>query len=157
MTHLGIVVTRFATLQVSRNKDSASLPAGRMYFSFPVFTPELLAEQQLAKAEVEEKASGFMREKMEELQKFQDEKNLIMKALHYRNAVAAVEKLDYSGVHHYQHIPSGDNVIHIHDGLMASNKGTIFSIAPDFFKTKTYLGDAVIRPPAVDSETRLRP
>jgi len=148
--------------QVSRGEST--LPRGRLYLSFNVWTPELLAQQQKSKAEAEESAMKYEVEKKEELQKYQSENNILMKAWHYRNAVAAVEKIDLSGAQYYRHVP-GDGAadsddVRIHDGLLASNRGAIFNINADLLQTKTQIGEAFIVPQtkaAFDLDSNLRP
>lgn len=135
----------FSHLQVSRN--DATLPAGRVYMSFPIWTPELLAEQQLTRDEAEKNAAEYTVEKNEMLRRYAETDNILMKAIHYRNAAAAVEKIDMTCVHFYRHIPDSNNVVRIHDGLLMSTKGSCYSIAKDFFKKKTLLGEAVVQLP----------
>lgn len=119
-----------------------------IYVSFPLWTPELLEEQQAAKAEAEKKWAEFNVEKNEHLRAYGETDNILMKAIHYRNAAAAYEKLDLSAVQYYQHIPSiGDDIVTIHDGLFASSKGNVFSISPGMFKKKALLGEAFIHQP----------
>jgi len=135
------------------------LPKGRVYISFPVWTQELLAEVQAKKALVEEVASEFRQEKDLHLQKYQDEPNFLMKLVHYRNAAAAVEKLDMSGVHAYVHIPDSDNVMTLQDGLLVGMKGSVYHIQSDFLATKKFIGEAELRPQKVakDDINQLRP
>ena len=123
-----------------------------------------MEEQQNSKAEAEKSATKYMEEKEENIRKYQSESNILMKAWHFRNAAAAMEKCDLTGVRYYKHVPGMDaaeaDVVRIHDGLVASNTGAVFNINNDILKTKTKIGDAFIVPQnnkAVDPETELRP
>ena len=78
-------------------RNGANLPAGRLYISFPVWEQEGLAVRQAEKFNAEARAKEYAQERDEELEKYATETNLIKKAMHYRNAVAAVEKIDFTG------------------------------------------------------------
>jgi hypothetical protein len=75
--------------QAVKNNGGAKLPAGRMYLSFPVWTMELLAEHQARKADVEERASVYIKEKNDKLAAMQETDNLWKKANLYREAASS--------------------------------------------------------------------
>mmetsp|Transcript_9558 Transcript_9558/g.17798 ORF Transcript_9558/g.17798 Transcript_9558/m.17798 type:complete len:90 (+) Transcript_9558:2-271(+) len=62
----------------------------------------------------------------EELQKMAKSSNILMKALHYRNAVAATESMDNTGLHNMVDVPSGKDVIEIGAGLQLVQTGTVW-------------------------------
>lgn len=151
-------MTPFLTLftndspQVTRN--SAKLPAGRLYISFPIWTRDLLVEQQTAKADCLKRAAEYNAEKNHELEEMQKTENLFMKAVHYRNAAAAYEKMELTGVRSYQWIPDMDDVVLLKDDLLVGTTGSIWTVSKDIFRAKTLLGGAEIR---IDPSEQLRP
>lgn len=141
-----------------RNSNSATLSAGRVYISFPVWTADGLTEKQSSKKETESRCKEFDDEKNDEIRKMGETSNLFMKAVHYRNAIAAVEKMDFSGIRSMGHVPVEGDVIPIGNGLMLNTKGTIWNKAADFFGEKhAMLGDAVLSPILEDKKDMLMP
>jgi hypothetical protein len=128
--------------QAVKNNGGAKLPAGRMYLSFPVWTMELLAEHQARKADVEERASVYIKEKNDKLAAMQETDNLWKKANLYREAAAASEALELTAVHTFQLIPNMDEVVRLQDGLLMGNKGTIYH--QDYFGKRVDLGEALV-------------
>ena len=61
--------------------------------------------------------------------------NILKKALHFRNAAAATEQMDYTGLHHLVDVPSGDDVLEIGDGLKMVKSGTVWSKTGSFSET----------------------
>jgi hypothetical protein len=140
--------------QAVRNKDNgAKLRAGRVYLAFPVWTPELLAEHQARKAEVEQRANKYMQEKNDKLTAMQETNSLFTKALLYREAAAAAELYELTAVHTFQSIPSMNEVLRIQDGLLMNTNGIIWK--KDSAGKRVEVGDAVVRA-KTDSNT-LRP
>ena len=141
-----------------RNSNSAMLPAGRIYLSFPVWTQEGLAHRQSEKREAEVKCKGFKKEKMDEIRKMEETSNLFMKAVHYRNAVAAVEKIDFSGIRSMGSVPGETEVLPIGNGLLMNTKGTIWNKETNFFGgSHALLGDAFLSPIVEDKKDILMP
>lgn len=102
---------------------------GSIYLSFPVFDKFALAELQLRmkqqEAEVREckdKANGI-------LSKFNEETNLLMKALHYRNYFRAMEKTHATKQGYSNNIPSpgADDALEIHSQIVLMTKGTVWN------------------------------
>lgn len=113
--------------EVKRNE--ASLPKGTLYISFPVWTKAGLVESQSYKATQLEKASKYIAEKNEHFDRCMEESNIIMKALHYRNAAVATvacQKLETDSSL-IREIPSDDDVMSIGFDMMLTTKGTIWT------------------------------
>jgi hypothetical protein len=130
--------------QAVRNKDNGEkLSAGRVYLAFPVWTPELLAEHQATKAEVEQRANAYLQEKNDKLAAMQETDSLWTKALLYREAAAAAELYGLTAVHTFQSIPNMNQVLRIQDGLLMNINGIIWK--KDCNGKRVELGDAVVR------------
>jgi hypothetical protein len=138
--------------QTTRN-NGAKLPAGRVYLAFPVWTPELLAEYQVRKADVEQRANSYLQEKNEKLMAMQETNSILTKVNLYREAAAAAELYELTAVHTFQSIPSMDEVVRIEDGLLMNIKGGIWR--KDSSGRRADLGDALVRVKV--GETTLRP
>lgn len=139
-------VTVLLSLPPQAVRNRAKLPAGRLYVAFPIFTQELLAQNQATKAQVEEKAQEFRQELQDKLLAMQQTDNLWKKAWYYRDAAQAHEKLDMSGYRSWQWVPNPDQVVPIQDGLLVGIKGYIWSKAHGMFAPKVDIGTAMIRP-----------
>lgn len=74
-------------------RNQGKLPAGRLYLSFPIWTLDLLNKQQVAKAEAVKKAKEYELETNEKLSAMRETNNIFMKALRYRDATEAYEKV----------------------------------------------------------------
>jgi hypothetical protein len=81
--------------EVKRN--DVVVPKGRVYLMFPVWTTESLQHLRERKAVAEEKAVEALDRMERENCMMQETNNLLMKAIHFRNACKAHEDLDYSG------------------------------------------------------------
>lgn len=88
--------------------------------------------RQKRKAKAEKKYDEFQLERDTELEKMNDTRNILQKALHFRNAAAATEQMDYTGLHYMVDIPSKDDVVEIGNGLQMVKSGTIWSKAGSF-------------------------
>lgn len=140
--------------QAVRNKnDGAKLRAGRVYLAFPVWTPELLAEHQVKKAEVEQRANTYMQRKNDKLAAIPETDSLLTKAMLYREAAEAAELYELTAVHTLQSIPSIDQVVQIQDGLLMNTNGIIWK--KDSNGKQVELGDALVR--AKMDKSTLRP
>lgn len=85
-----------------------------------------------------------------ELEKMSNTPNILMKALHFRNAAAATEQMDYTGLHAMVDVPSVDDVLEIGEGLQMVKIGTVWSKTGSFsdsFRTnrQQLLGSATLR------------
>jgi len=108
-------------------RNEATLPSGRIYLSFPVWTAETLAYAREQKKSILQAAADALKEKDEELEKYQAHPNLLMKALHYRNAYAAAEKYWLQPVKLMEQVPEEDEVIKLQNDLFCTTKGLVWS------------------------------
>lgn len=108
-------------------RNDASLPSGRIYLSFPVWTKETLAHAREQKKQILEAAAEALKEKDEELKKYQEHPNPLMKALHYRNAYAAAEKYWLQPVKAMEMVPEENEVLELQNDLFCTTKGLVWS------------------------------
>mmetsp|Transcript_34479 Transcript_34479/g.63715 ORF Transcript_34479/g.63715 Transcript_34479/m.63715 type:complete len:304 (-) Transcript_34479:484-1395(-) len=113
--------------EARRNEHSSALPKGRVYVSFPVWNRELLTEQQIRKADVLRDAKEHSEELKLHLEKMKETKNPLMKALHFRNAAQAHERLDYSGHRTVAEIPDDADVTPVGGNLVMCREGTVWT------------------------------
>eukprot|EP00538_Stauroneis_constricta_P001057 CAMPEP_0119560938 /NCGR_PEP_ID=MMETSP1352-20130426/16232_1 /TAXON_ID=265584 /ORGANISM="Stauroneis constricta, Strain CCMP1120" /LENGTH=293 /DNA_ID=CAMNT_0007609019 /DNA_START=140 /DNA_END=1021 /DNA_ORIENTATION=+ len=90
-------------------RNEVTLPKGRAYISFPIWTTEGL---KMAR-EHKDRALGFVKDKNDALDKFQQESNPIRKALQYREACLAAEKCSLYPVKNYDIVPDEDETVQI--------------------------------------------
>lgn len=108
-------------------RNDASLPAGRIYVTFPVWTTESLQDLRNRKEAAEVKAIEAMDRQREELQKMQSTNNLIMKAIHFREACKANEDLDYSGFRTYSSMSLDRDMVKLKGELHLCSLGTVWT------------------------------
>ena len=149
-------------LPKSYQRNDASLPKGRLYISFPVWTTESLQEQLVLKRKAEKRGSKFLQEKEEAMLKYQTEPNFFKKAMHYREALSAAEQ--YSLVPLYKNVPDEADTMVLQDDLLLSTKGTAWTKKDGgmtmFGENKqVLLGSASISPSVIVDEVidNLRP
>mmetsp|Transcript_20591 Transcript_20591/g.44724 ORF Transcript_20591/g.44724 Transcript_20591/m.44724 type:complete len:311 (+) Transcript_20591:364-1296(+) len=117
--------------EVKRN--DASIPKGRVYVTFPVWTQESLQDLLGRKVIAEEKAMEAMDRLKDENIKMEETTNLLMKAMHFRNACKAHEDFDYSGYSSYQSMPLERDMISLKNGLHMCSLGTVWTKKDGFF------------------------
>lgn len=117
--------------EVKRN--DASLPKGRMYVTFPVWTQDTLQDLRGRKVKAEEKAMEAMDRVKIERVKMEESTNPLMKAMHFRNACKAHEEFDYSGYRSYQSMPLEHDMISLKNGLHMCSIGTVWTKKDGFF------------------------
>lgn len=111
---------------VSRN--DAVLQAGNVYVTFPVFSKEGLSDLRSRKANYEAEIKKHTDLQAKELKNTNESKNLLMKAVHFRRAVAANEKISLMRTNFYDKIPTiDDEIISFGDDLVLCKKGTVWS------------------------------
>jgi hypothetical protein len=110
-------------------RNDATLPNGRIYISFPIWTKDGLVYGRSEKERVIAQAKEHLDTKNEELEKMKETNNPIMKALHYRNAYDAVEKYGFQPLKMMEGIPDADEVIRLQDDLFLTTKGLVWSKA----------------------------
>jgi hypothetical protein len=108
-------------------RNDATLPKGRVYISFPIWTRDTLEHMQDQKKRILERASEALDLKNEELAKMQETGNIFLKALHYRNAAAAAEKYYVQPITRMLLVPSEKEVIPFHHDLFVTTKGTVWA------------------------------
>lgn len=142
----GVLVCGFE-LETDVKRNEAILPAGRLYLSFPVWTKDGLVEQQARKEQVERAADEFQTLKKTELKKMDSTNNPIRKALHFRNAVQATEKLEQVGLGSVKQIPSDNEVAGLQGNLLIATKGFVSTKEDSYFgPDHALLGTAYVSP-----------
>ena len=124
----GLIICGFH-LHKDAVRNDATLTRGMIYMSWPVWSSDELQNQQKRKAKAEKKYNTFQLERDTQLEKMNDTRNILQKALHFRNAAAATEQMDYTGLHYMVDIPSKDDVVEIGNGLQMVKSGTIWKKA----------------------------
>jgi hypothetical protein len=123
---------------------------GDVCFCFSLFSPESLAAGHEMKCRVLEQNAQAMKEKEEHLEKMHATNNPVMKALHYRNAFAAFEKVLYAP--EVSRIPEMEELIQLPNGLILAKEGRMYRrgngfIGPSWLKLGTItLGRHLILP-----------
>lgn len=117
--------------EVTRN--AASIPAGRLYLTFPIWTQESLQHLRERAAKAGERAVEAMDRLEEEKRMMEDTPNLLLKALHFRNACKAAEDLDYTGHRQYQAMPLDRDMIALEDDLHLCSLGTVWTKGTEGF------------------------
>lgn len=110
-------------------RNDATLPPGRIYLSFPIWTKDSLAHAREQKKRILEQAAEALKEKDEELEKYQANPNPLMKALHYRNAYLAAERYWLQPVKAMQQVPEEHEVLELQKDLLCTTKGLVWSKA----------------------------
>ena len=80
-------------------RNAAMLQKGNLYLTFPVWRKKALEEKQAKKHAAELEYKEFETERNDQIQKLKDTPNLLEKAIHFREAVKAVERTDKTGFH----------------------------------------------------------
>ena len=74
--------------------------------------------------------------------------NILKKALHFRNAVAATENMDNTGLHRLLDIPSNNDVMEIGEELQLVRIGTVWTKSGPFRSNhQQLLGSATLASP----------
>lgn len=126
--------------EVKRN--NAHIPEGRIYFTFPLWTAASLQDLRERKAKAEDVAAEAIERHNNEVRLMQETNNLLMKALHFRNACKAHEDLDYSGFRAYQKMPLESEMIQLESDLHLCSVGTIWTKKDGLFGDHVLLGSA---------------
>jgi hypothetical protein len=153
----GVIVCGFnVPTEVRRNE--ASLPAGRLYLSFPVWTKAGLVDAQHHKLDVVNRARKHMKDKEDELVKMESTNNPFKKAFHFRNAAEATERyqmqnMERSGV---EQVPEPEGVVPIKNDLLLATKGLAWSKEKSPFQSTehTLLGYVTVTPGATLPELK---
>jgi hypothetical protein len=127
-------------------RNAAILPEGDLFFSFPVWTQAGLLFGQTEKRRVKEEHAQVLAERDEHLMKRDTTNNPIMKAVHTRNAFAAMDKLDLLPDRGLESIPDLHQSIKLQDDLFLMTRGVVWCKSGEF-GTNVYhkfLGQAYI-------------
>eukprot|EP00547_Thalassionema_nitzschioides_P002336 CAMPEP_0194224458 /NCGR_PEP_ID=MMETSP0156-20130528/37505_1 /TAXON_ID=33649 /ORGANISM="Thalassionema nitzschioides, Strain L26-B" /LENGTH=281 /DNA_ID=CAMNT_0038956029 /DNA_START=75 /DNA_END=920 /DNA_ORIENTATION=- len=113
----------------SYTRNEATLSPCRLYMSFPVWTSEGLKTAQQDKKRVLDLAQTFVNEKESQIAKMGATSNPIMKALHFRNAYAAMDKYYMQNVKAFEMIPSDEEILPLglDSDMLLTTKGLAFS------------------------------
>mmetsp|Transcript_24349 Transcript_24349/g.38401 ORF Transcript_24349/g.38401 Transcript_24349/m.38401 type:complete len:287 (-) Transcript_24349:276-1136(-) len=144
----GLIICGFSLDKDARRND-ALLEKGQVYLTWPVWSKDGLEKDQALRAKAEIKYKAFEAERDGELEKMSNTPNILHKALHFRKASAATEKMDFSGLHNYVDVPSIEDVLEIGEGLQVVKTGTVWSKTGSFSGTfrasrQQLLGSATI-------------
>eukprot|EP00571_Detonula_confervacea_P010370 CAMPEP_0172301722 /NCGR_PEP_ID=MMETSP1058-20130122/3548_1 /TAXON_ID=83371 /ORGANISM="Detonula confervacea, Strain CCMP 353" /LENGTH=290 /DNA_ID=CAMNT_0013011939 /DNA_START=71 /DNA_END=943 /DNA_ORIENTATION=- len=127
----GLIICGFSLDKDARRND-AMLEKGQVYVTWPVWSKDGLDKQQARKAEAAIKYEEFETERNTQLEKMSSTPNILRKALHYRNAADAAEKMDWTGLDELVNVPSSEDVLEIGEGLQMVKTGTVWSKTGSF-------------------------
>jgi hypothetical protein len=105
------------------HRSGVSITNGDLYLNFRVYTQESLSAGLEMKRRVLGQNADAVKEKDEHLEKMNATGNLIMKAIHYRNAFAAFEKVLYAPQAYS--FPEYGEAIQLPNGLLVVGEGSI--------------------------------
>lgn len=139
----GIIVCGFNVPDEVKRND-AKISSGSLYITFPIWKKEELMERYIQKAEVIKKSAVLLQEKENEIEKMESTNNILMKALHFRNACALTEKLTNTGygTEWFTKVPEHKDIIEIENGYMMCTAGTVWTKKGAFLKEKVIVGHA---------------
>lgn len=156
----GVIVCGFL-LEHDVKRNDACLQRGRIYMSLPVWTTKGLRDQQEYRRMIEARAEKHAQEKLDAFQKMEKTDNVLMKALHFRNAAHADEQLSFVPMESVAQIPmdKGDTMP-LGDELMITTKGTVWTKEESkaLFGGEniyhTLLGTATVSSPAINKSLK---
>jgi len=122
----GVLLCGFE-IPMDYKRNEAVLPKGRVYLSFPLWTKETLQFAQKEKERVARRAQELAGEKQACLEKFQETSNPLMKALHLRNAYAAIEKYHLQPLEEMKHVPDSEQVFELQKDVLLTTKGLVWT------------------------------
>ncbi|CAJ1966806.1 unnamed protein product [Cylindrotheca closterium] len=125
-TPAGALICGFEVME-DYERNEATLTKGRTYLTFPIWNQEGLDYAREQKADVMERAEAALKEKDDEMHKISETNNPLMKALHYRNAYAAVERYSLMPVKRMEMVPGDDEVLKLRNDLFLTTKGLIWT------------------------------
>jgi hypothetical protein len=138
-------------------RNNASIPKGRVYITFPMWTSGSLQDLRERKAKAEEKAGEAMDRLKEETRLMEETSNPLMKAMHFRNACKAHEDIDYSGYRSYQSMPLEREMVNLRNGLHLASLGTVWTKKEGFFGEHVLLGSASVSAAAHEELSEKKP
>ena len=105
----GVLICGFH-LDRDAERNDCILEKGNIYLTFPVWSEDGLRQERAKKERAQVEYDKHERERNNELELMKETPNLLMKALHFRQACQATEKMDFSGLHQYMDVPSSSDV-----------------------------------------------
>ena len=108
-TPAGILICGFHLARDAERNDCI-MERGNIYLTFPVWAEDGLRRRRAKKEEAQIEYDKHAIERDNELELMKETPNLLMKALHFRQACQATQKMDFSGLHHYMDVPSTSDV-----------------------------------------------
>jgi len=137
----GIIVCGFNVPDEVKRND-ATIPSGRLYITFPIWKKKDLMKRKIKKAEVDKIAAVLVQKKEKEIEEMENTNNLLMKALHFRNACDITEKITHTGygTEWYNKIPEDNEVTEINDDYVLCTTGTVWTKKGTFFQRTCSLG-----------------
>eukprot|EP00970_Alexandrium_tamarense_P008415 scaffold1593_cov193-Alexandrium_tamarense.AAC.116 len=122
----GLIVCGF-NLEQSASRNDVTLDCGNVYMTFPVWSKTGLMENQYLKMVAQREYEAFEAKRNSHLELMKNTQNILTKALHFRNAAAATEEMDNTGLHLMTNVPSKHDVLEIGEGLQLVKTGTVWS------------------------------
>mmetsp|Transcript_30686 Transcript_30686/g.45139 ORF Transcript_30686/g.45139 Transcript_30686/m.45139 type:complete len:302 (-) Transcript_30686:133-1038(-) len=151
--YAGYFVCGFEVPKEVKRNEQCLVPSGRVYVSFPLWEKGTLEEKRFIKKQQDKVVQKYERER-EDAMRFmeQDSDNLLLVALHFRNAAAAQEKIDMTST--LSGIPMSDyDLMEVgENGLLMCKQGTVWTKDNSFSRLlsgqrdQVLLGHAIIRP-----------
>jgi hypothetical protein len=132
-------------------RNDAVLPSGKIFLNFRVWTSKGLQMARNDKMMHERNISKYSVEQKDALDKMNSTNNPILKAVHFRNAAAANEKLSLIKTNRHDTVPDReDDLIEVGDGLLIGKQGSMWTsvLRPSLLgskETNCYLGSAVLK------------
>jgi hypothetical protein len=122
----GIVVAGF-NLEKDAHRSGCVLDKGNIYMTFPVWKTEGLKQMQISKSAVQTAYDKHQIEKDSQIELMNNSNNLLMKALYYRNACLAKEKMQRTELENMSYIPAQDDMMEIGEDLQLVKTGTLWT------------------------------
>jgi hypothetical protein len=140
----GALILGFDAGEVRRNQ--VTLPMGRVYITFPVWTSETLQDLRDRKAVAEKTAKEALDRQRDEMAKMQQTNNLLAKAMHFRNCCKAAEDIDFSGYRSYQVMNLDVATVPLESDLHLCSLGTVWTKKDGMFgaSDQILLGTALV-------------
>mmetsp|Transcript_24880 Transcript_24880/g.56749 ORF Transcript_24880/g.56749 Transcript_24880/m.56749 type:complete len:290 (-) Transcript_24880:1614-2483(-) len=105
----GILICGFH-LASDAERNDCIMERGNIYLTFPIWSEDGLRRERAKKEKAQIEYDEHAMERDNELELMKETPNLLMKALHFRQACQATQKMDFSDLHHYVDVPSTSDV-----------------------------------------------
>lgn len=124
-------------------RNAATIPKGRMYMTFPLFTDDTLRHFRERKAEAEEKAMELLDAIKDTTARFAEASSPLEKAKLLGENQKAHEALSESGYLSYERMPLERDMVRLAGGLHLCSLGTVWTKTEGWFGDHVLLGNAV--------------